>query len=456
MDQVRLKRLIIKDFRGFYKLQSLKFAIPNEKPGSGLTVIVGPNNSGKSTILEAIKRFAKNAPQFKVGERHNNCNILLKIENTKKEEKIIQTYGGSNADYKGREIYPAINNFYLISARKYWQPFFSPLTLNRNSYKNTLFSINRSGSDSSFGQRIADIEKNSTKRQRFNELMKSLLPSFKFWVIDLDETGQNYIKYTTGKGDTHNSDYWGDGIISLFKIVAAIIEEDKQEVLVIDEPELSLHPQLQKRLAKVLSDYSREKQIILITHSPYFVRWGDLKNGSNIIRLNKKEDKQCKIFSLKRVADYYEKLITFNENWHKPHILDIVAKELFFAENIVFVEGQEDVGLLKKFIFENNININFDIFGYGSDGAGNIQYFLEIAKDLGIDAGAIFDADQTILKNKVEKQFPEFCIKQISKDDIRDKFNKEGLFNKDGEIKIEHKEELTNFLISINDHFENL
>ena len=36
----------------------LDFALPDNKtPGSGLTIIVGPNNSGKTTIIESIQAF---------------------------------------------------------------------------------------------------------------------------------------------------------------------------------------------------------------------------------------------------------------------------------------------------------------------------------------------------------------------------------------------------------------
>ena len=456
---MRLKELTIEHFRGFYEPQSLEFAIPNEKFGSGLSVIVGPNNSGKSTVLEAMKRFAKNDPQFKEGERHNNCNVRLEIENTEEKKKIIQTYGGSNAKYEGRENYPAINNFYLISARKYWESLFSPSSLDRNSYRSQLFSINRTGSDSNFGCMVADIEKEPAKKQRFDELMKSLLPNFKSWVIDLNETGQNYVKYTTGKGDTHNSDYWGDGIISLFKVVASFVEEDDKEILVIDEPELSLHPQLQKRLAVLLAQFSTKKQIILITHSPYFVRWEDFKNGAKIIRLNKKEDKRCEVFSLKNDARYYETLISLSEDWQRPHLLDAVAREIFFGENVVFTEGQEDMGLIKKFIKEESFECKFEIFGYGSGGAGNIITFLGIAKDLGINAGAIFDGNQAELELKAKTNFPDFCIKKLNKDDIRDKFDKNekqikvGLFDKSGNIKPECKNEMKQVLIDLSKYF---
>ncbi|WP_373270132.1 AAA family ATPase [Hydrogenophaga sp. H7] len=39
-------------FRGFKTLGTIGFSVPNGEIGSGLTVITGPNNAGKSSILE--------------------------------------------------------------------------------------------------------------------------------------------------------------------------------------------------------------------------------------------------------------------------------------------------------------------------------------------------------------------------------------------------------------------
>ena len=49
-----VKSLTIKGLRGFSKPEKLRLAEPTGKVGSGLTILVGPNNGGKSTIIEAF------------------------------------------------------------------------------------------------------------------------------------------------------------------------------------------------------------------------------------------------------------------------------------------------------------------------------------------------------------------------------------------------------------------
>ena len=50
-----IKELHISGFRGFGNSQQISFAMPDGQTlGSGLSIITGANNSGKTTIIEAI------------------------------------------------------------------------------------------------------------------------------------------------------------------------------------------------------------------------------------------------------------------------------------------------------------------------------------------------------------------------------------------------------------------
>jgi predicted ATPase len=46
-------------FRGFQTLQTLKLAQPNGRAGSGLTVLLGPNGGGKSTVIECFRKLTR-------------------------------------------------------------------------------------------------------------------------------------------------------------------------------------------------------------------------------------------------------------------------------------------------------------------------------------------------------------------------------------------------------------
>ena len=55
-----IKQLEIKGLRSFKNCPAIKFSVPDGKEGSGLNILVGANNSGKSTIIEAINYLKSN------------------------------------------------------------------------------------------------------------------------------------------------------------------------------------------------------------------------------------------------------------------------------------------------------------------------------------------------------------------------------------------------------------
>lgn len=321
------------------------------------------------------------------------------------------------------------------------------------------------------GGQVADILKkidnNEEDKNKLNAFMKKLIPGFTDWTIDTDDAG-DYIKYCANNVQ-HKTNYLGEGVLSLFKICANLIFSNEQRILVIDEQELSLHPQAQKEFAKIISRESANRQVIVCTHSPYFANWSDLKNGAKFVRLNKVNDDKTTVHclteeSLLNVA----KLIT---EWQRPQLLDTVAKEVLFTNKVLFLEGQEDVGLIKKWIQDNKIDIGFDIFGYGVGGFNKITHFLAFAENLGLEkVAAIFDRGEKESKSfeKAKKDFREqgYFIEQIPAEDIRDKKgkpcsncqqvtkSKSGVFDTNGNIKEEHKSAFEEIMNGVFNYFK--
>jgi hypothetical protein len=120
------------------------------------------------------------------------------------------------------------------------------------------------------------------------------------------------------------------------------------------------------------------------------------------------------------------------------------------------MEGQEDVGLIKKFAADREIELAFEIFGYGSGGANNIFPLLQLASDMGIKAAALFDGGVDSEMARCRNAFPRFCIESFPTTDIRDKPEKavEGIFNSHGAIKPQWTIFLEKLLYSLNSHFE--
>ena len=67
----------------------------------------------------------------------------------------------------------------------------------------------------------------------------------------------------------------GSGYESIFSLLYSCYlakQSEKNLIILIDEPELHLHPKLQDEFIKILFEFSKESQIILTTHSPIFVK----------------------------------------------------------------------------------------------------------------------------------------------------------------------------------------
>jgi len=264
-----IKEISISGFRGFGISQTVKFAIPNnETPGSGLTIITGANNSGKTTIIESIRAFnSSESPSFSEGRRNVQTDgkiHLILTDHSDKQYSIKSMEGeGSSTEKSEKTDF----HHYILQSRRAVPFEFSKTQWDKELYISNSQKLDsqRTSSLDNFNVRIFQIEQNKAE---FNALIAKILGSDFQWTVDLRDSGNYYIKYIKD-GVTHSSEGVGDGIWSIFTICAALFDAPENSVVVIDEPELSIHPALQKLLMQIFIDYSKDRQIIISTHSPY-------------------------------------------------------------------------------------------------------------------------------------------------------------------------------------------
>jgi predicted ATPase len=68
-----------------------------------------------------------------------------------------------------------------------------------------------------------------------------------------------------------------DGTVDVVALITALFFEDK-DVVIIEEPERNLHPHLISGLMRLMEDASRNKQVIITTHSPEVVKHAGVEN----------------------------------------------------------------------------------------------------------------------------------------------------------------------------------
>lgn len=457
-----IDNISIHGLRGFGKQQSIQFAIPNDKEGSGLTILVGANNSGKTTILEALRSFnaiEDNPPSFSERKRNIKCEngkVHLKLQMTNGDNYTIDTVesGGSTTKIvKKHGPWGLGLNIFVLPSRRFMEYEFYQNTMERDDYARTLQRNvhNRTHIIPQFNNRLFKMQ---SSREEFDPLLKKILGYDLEWAIEQNENGSFYLKLIVN-GCMHSSEGLGDGIWSVFTICDALYDSKPGSVIAIDEPELSLHPAYQKKIVQLFKEYSADRQIIISTHSPYFVDMDSLVNGAFLYRTTKDEEGDIRVFSLSEESK--KNVGGFLNDINQPHTLGTEAKEMFFLEDkIILTEGQEDVIMYNKALNQISIQLYGTFFGWGSGGASNITKIAKILHDLGfVKVFAIFDGDSSSDLEGFKKKFPDYGAIMISALDVRDKTAmespaKEGIMERDGTLKTKYKDEVVGIFNKIN------
>lgn len=445
----------IKNFKCFQSQQSLLFAAAKEGfLGSGITYIVGANNSGKTTLIEALS----------IKEPH----IMKTSELSGAGDPEFCLYGGGQLLRKCALLRagshtilenPKLNDaakFEFISSRREWDSNASGgFSFVGQSFGSSLNLHNRQNTIQ-VAVELKTIEADPKKYAEFLKLVQRVIPEFTNFAIGNEDN--EYIEYISGSGVRHKASFLGDGVITVIRILLQLYVA-RENALVIDEPELSLHPAAQKRLLEVIAEYSQRRQIVIATHSPFFINWKFFENGATINRVVKADDGVSRVFSILDFSPY--KKLIHSANWQQPYLLDAVAKEVFFsADGLLFLEGQEDVGLLAD---EPSL-VGVNIFGYGVRGKDNFKFAFALARDLGFrKVCSILDygESETRIKEELSKAFPDYMVIQWNKSDIRDKnpkpFEKKvGYFNEDGtKKKVEDLDDFVSKLADAERYFKN-
>jgi len=216
-------------------------------------------------------------------------------------------------------------------------------------------------------------------------------------------------------------------------------------LLGFEEPELYQHPPQAQHMLSVLERLSEPKnnsQIIVTTHSPYFV---SSKGFENIRMLRKFGSKP---YSMVKWSDYtkVKKRLTkaFREETPSPtslmatvgQIMQTSQKELFFSPVVLLVEGEEDVAFIATHLnltgewksFRKN-GCHFVVAG----GKNNIPRLLSIAQEFEIPTFVVCDSDieKSIERLEKAKNLPENEPNRIEKiGNLKEELNKQKEINK--------------------------
>jgi AAA15 family ATPase/GTPase len=122
-------------------------------------------------------------------------------------------------------------------------------------------------------------------KQFCNEL-KSLFPEIDSFDILFDQDTGSVRLQITEKGDVSSITRMGSGFHSTLMLCSFLLSRDFK-IVIVDEPCVHMHSKLIALIAKYLENTSRNKQLIIATHNSELINW---LPRSSIVYLNEDED----------------------------------------------------------------------------------------------------------------------------------------------------------------------
>ena len=259
------------------------------------------------------------------------------------------------------------------------------------------------------GMGLPDIEEKIKENPvyiKINNYLKEFLGT-ELKVSITDENSWKFdFSFLKGKHKLNISDL-SSGEKAIIHFIFSVYGYDlKDGLMIIDEPELHLHTQVQKKYIKIMKNVIKEfnLQFIIVTHSPVFV---EPQTINNIHRFYKENDKT-------KVA--YNPSITSKEK-DLIHILSYTnSAKVFFANKVILVEGPMDEYFYKNYLdlyLETKKQTELDsVEVLDINGKGSSTMWIDFLKAFKIDVYCIFywvavkklDKIDDNFKNKIKRK----------------------------------------------------
>lgn len=275
------------------------------KVGPGITVLVGPNGSGKTRALRAIKS------QLMSENLLNANNRKVHFLSAGRSSPLESYRSSSNSPHGVDTNNAAVGNIGYMD--KWW---------NFESITGDLMVLDR--------RPDLKLKIEARLQQLFDRSVE----------LKWSQSGMIIRMTSVTSGDGYPANHEASGILQVIALLSAI-HNDEIGTLIIDEPEISLHPQHQAFLLEemelVAGDPSdpTKKLIIIATHSPSMLPLRRIEELSKIIFFNSAQRVPAQIESKSEILKS-RKLTALIARLSATH------RTAMFAEHVLLVEGPSD------------------------------------------------------------------------------------------------------------------
>ena len=318
---MKIEKVHIKNIKG---IKDLELSFRKDDKILDVIVLAGVNGSGKTTILEAIKDFFYNKYLNFNGPEKSNVNLDIFFEDfEKKQIEEAEKSSIDNYEHKLQDFFSALQsyNLYRKNSNDYYRnqiakrfdippkiiyvpaenkfeeiQTYSTTLLKKYEFINIVNSTVMNDIPSYIATRrnyLATIEEDLTMKEITNKVVNEINGIFD--ILELDVKLKGFSKdektmpiFENSAGEEFDINDLSSGEKQLFLRTLSIkMLEPKNSIILIDEPELSLHPKWQQRIIEVYKKIGENNQIIVATHSPHIL--GSVSN-ENIFILYRNEN----------------------------------------------------------------------------------------------------------------------------------------------------------------------
>lgn len=326
---------------------------------SGLTVFVGPNASGKTQTLKALRTSLK------------------KVFGSEKVRYLSSNRIGTMETYRSRVgQYTYSPDDYIVGDRN-----------NKKSRKEIEIAA-------------GDFFTMDEKKDIYIKVAERLSVLFGRQIYLRWDAGKLKVYFEkTDSQEEYSVAVEASGLVNVISILAALFDKDV-EVLLIDEPEVSLHPQLQSYLLREMKKAAREykKTIIISTHSTEMISLSNISDMSNLV-----------FFSDKKLPVQVSPTAPELENRKlKDFVMRMgqIYKAGFFAKKILLIEGASDL-IISKCLLQK-LDLNIDVAGsqiVPVEGKGQFPVITKMFRLVNKEVCILTDLDGFTDDNKVTELF---------------------------------------------------
>lgn len=363
------------------KYKSIAQTFHLKEPGT-LHMFIGPNNAGKTNILDAISQlYQVNPGRLRYPDTRLSVTFdlfgsstrTLTVEQTKNVKKF-KLNGKPYDPAKGKKV--LAKHIIRISAL---YPQESKV--------------------------IKDVFESFRKQypHRCELFLESLQIHFPKIIVTRDFFKKSVIHEG---GEDRTYDRLGAGFQQIFVILLYVFHP-VYSVVLLEEPEIHLHPALAKRLFSVIEQENEDTQIFMTTHSPLFIKPTNLHRVFRVSR-----DAVSTHVDSPRLGGHRLDYNRLKQELNAENL------EMFFADEVLLVEGSSD-HILMRGLIDRFYNGTKEIKVIQTFGKSNMDVYVELLQIFKIgyivllDHDALYDTGLELLQQHIRDGYTRTEISLI-------------------------------------------